>query len=61
MIEGHGDDTYNYGELRCNFSSNISPLIDTSPLREYLAQRLEVINHYPDIVVKRLVQNRRIQ
>lgn len=48
MIEGHGDDTYNYGELRCNFSSNISPLIDTSPLREYLAQRLEVINHYPE-------------
>ena len=48
MIEGHGDDAYKYGELRCNFSSNISPLIDTSPLCEYLAQRLEVINHYPE-------------
>ena len=48
MIEGHGDDAYRYGALRCNFSSNISPLIDTSGLRQYLAERLEVINHYPE-------------
>ena len=48
MIEGHGDDIYRYGALRCNFSSNISPLIDTSELRKYLAERLEVINHYPE-------------
>ena len=48
MIEGHGDDTYRFGELRCNFSSNISPLIDTSELRDFLATRLEVINHYPE-------------
>ncbi len=48
MIEGHGDDIYRYGALRCNFSSNISPLIDTSGLRKYLAERLEVINHYPE-------------
>ena len=48
MIEGHGDDIYRYGALRCNFSSNISPLIDTSGLRKYLAGRLEVINHYPE-------------
>lgn len=48
MIEGHGDDTYRYGELRCNFSSNISPLVDTSELREFLATRLEVIDHYPE-------------
>ena len=48
MIEGHGDDIYRYGALRCNFSSNISPLIDTSELRKHLAERLEVINHYPE-------------
>ena len=48
MIEGHGDDAYRYGALRCNFSSNISPLIDTSGLRQYLAERLEVISHYPE-------------
>ena len=48
MIEGHGDDIYRYGALRCNFSSNISPLIDTSELRKHLAGRLEVVNHYPE-------------
>ena len=48
MINGHGDDIYQYGGIRCNFSSNISPLIDTRQLRQYLAERLEVINHYPE-------------
>ena len=48
MIEGHGDDIYRYGAIRCNFSSNISPFIDTSELRKHLAGRLEVINHYPE-------------
>ena len=48
MIEGHGDDIYRYGALRSNFSSNISPLIDTSGVRQYLAERLEVISHYPE-------------
>ena len=48
MIEGHGDDIYLHDGLRCNFSSNISPLIDTGPLRQYLATRLDVIGHYPE-------------
>ena len=48
MINGHGDDIYQYGGIRCNFSSNISPLIDTSPLRQHLAERLPLINHYPE-------------
>ena len=48
MINGHGDDIYQYGEIRGNFSSNISPLIDTSPLRQHLAERLTLINHYPE-------------
>ncbi len=50
MIQGHGDDIYQYQQLRCNFSSNVSPLIDTQSLRDYLATRLEVIDHYPDPV-----------
>ena len=48
MINGHGDDIYQYSGIRCNFSSNISPLIDTSPLRQHLAERLTLINHYPE-------------
>ena len=48
MINGHGDDIYKYGGIRCNFSSNISPFIDTKQLRQHLAERLEVINHYPE-------------
>ena len=48
MINGHGDDIYQYGEIRCNFSSNISPLIDTSQLCQYLASRMEVVGHYPE-------------
>lgn len=48
MINGHGDDIYQYGGVRCNFSSNISPFIDTGPLRQHLAERLTLINHYPE-------------
>ena len=48
MINGHGDDIYHYGGIRCNFSSNISPLIDTRPLCRHLAERLTLINHYPE-------------
>lgn len=48
MIKGHGDDTYQYDGLRCNFSSNISPLIDNTALKQFLSNRLEVIDHYPE-------------
>ena len=48
MIDGHGDDIYQYDGLRCNFSSNISPFINSSLLRHHLASRMEVINHYPE-------------
>ena len=48
MIKGHGDDIYEHGTLRCNFSSNISSLIDTSELCNYLSKHLDVINHYPE-------------
>ena len=49
MIEGHGDDTYRYGELvKMNFSSNIFQHADHSALKEYLADHFEVINNYPE-------------
>ena len=48
MINGHGDDIYQYSGIRCNFSSNISPLIDTTALCQHLAGRLTLINHYPE-------------
>ncbi len=54
MIEGHGDDIYQYKNLRCNFSSNVSPFIDTKPLRDYLSTRLNVISHYPEPMARKL-------
>ena len=48
MINGHGDDIYQYSGIRCNFSSNISPLIDASALKQHLASRMELIDHYPE-------------
>ena len=48
MIKGHGDDIFGLETLRCNYSSNISPMIDTDELCSYLSQHLDVINHYPE-------------
>lgn len=48
MIKGHGDDAYLFGDIRSDFSSNISPLIDTCRLRNHLAECLTLISHYPE-------------
>ena len=48
MIEGHGDDTYQYEGIRMNFSSNISRHPDLAALKEHLAKRLDLIDHYPE-------------
>ena len=48
MINGHGDDIYNYGNIRLNFSSNIYPRADISPLLEHLKQHLDCIRTYPE-------------
>ena len=48
MIEGHGDDTYQYEDIRMNFSSNISRHPDLAALKEHLAKRLDLIDHYPE-------------
>lgn len=48
MIEGHGDDTYRYKDIRVNFSSNICQHADLSALKAHLASRLDVIANYPE-------------
>ncbi len=48
MTFGHGDDTYSYdGMVQHNFSSNLPGFVDLSPLKNYLATRLDVIGTYP--------------
>jgi len=48
MINGHGDDSYQYNRLlNANFSSNIYSHADLQGLKDYLATRLEVIGNYP--------------
>lgn len=48
MIEGHGDDRHNYGPISADFSSNVPGGIDHSGLYRALAQRLALIEHYPE-------------
>lgn len=49
MINGHGDDIYNYDrEIVSNFSSNIYGKQDLSGLHEYLCSRIKAIHSYPE-------------
>ena len=50
MIEGHGDDIHRYeaGMVRMNFSTNIYQQADHSALKAHLAERMDVINNYPE-------------
>ena len=48
MIEGHGDDLYQYANVRMNFSSNICQHADHSALKQHLASRLDLIANYPE-------------
>lgn len=48
MIDGHGDDLYNYSGIRMNFSSNIYAHADLSELEAHLCRRLDVIRSYPE-------------
>ena len=41
MLYGHGDDSYKYGGIRMNFSSNVNCHADLAPLARHLSQRLE--------------------
>ena len=48
MIEGHGDDIFKYEGIRLNFSSNIYPKADITPLTEFLKEHLGSIKNYPE-------------
>lgn len=48
MIDGHGDDIYQYEGIRMNFSSNIYAHADLSELEEHLCRHLHAIRSYPD-------------
>ena len=64
MINGHGDDIYNYGKkIVSNFSSNIYTRQDLSVVDDYLCSRIASIHSYPEpdaISLSRLIadQNR---
>ena len=49
MINGHGDDTFRYGDrIKMNFSSNVYSRADYSGLKEHLMARFDVVAHYPE-------------
>jgi len=48
MTYGHGDDTYRYGEVKINFSSNLYQKADLTELKAYLSSRLDIIRNYPE-------------
>ena len=48
MLNGHGDDIYNYEGIRMNFSSNIYAHADLSGLEAHLCRHLNVIRSYPE-------------
>ena len=48
MIHGHGDDAYQYDDIRMDFSSNIYSHADLSALKEHLRRHLDLIGHYPE-------------
>ena len=48
MLQGHGDDTYDYPGIESNFSSNIFPHADLSGLKAHLRGRMDLIDRYPE-------------
>lgn len=48
MINGHGDDSFMYQNIRMNFSSNICQHADHSALKKHLMERFDLISNYPE-------------
>lgn len=48
MIKGHGDDAYQYKNIRLNFSSNVYNRIDHSGLNDFLSHEMACIRNYPE-------------
>ena len=47
MLNGHGDDTYKYKDIRINFSSNVYNHFCHDGLYAHLASRMDCIRNYP--------------
>lgn len=48
MLNGHGDDTYRYKDIRLNFSSNVFCHFDHEDLFCHLASQLDNVVSYPE-------------
>ena len=48
MLNGHGDDIYNYSSIRMNFSSNIYAHAFLPQLEEHLCSHIRSIRSYPE-------------
>lgn len=48
MIKGHGDDIYDFPDIRINFSSNITPSGINPSLKNHLCSCMDCIVRYPD-------------
>lgn len=48
MINGHGDDIFQYKDIRMNFSSNVYNHFDHRGLFAYLAKKMPSIVNYPE-------------
>ncbi len=54
MIYGHGDDRYNFPDIRMNFSSNVNPAGINCGLQAHLKSRIENLNTYPEPLAETL-------
>lgn len=48
MLQGHGDDIFQYPDIRMNFSSNIFAHADMSELKAHLCHNIHLIDNYPE-------------
>ncbi|MCB4205297.1 aminotransferase class I/II-fold pyridoxal phosphate-dependent enzyme [Deferribacterales bacterium Es71-Z0220] len=54
MLKGHGGNISEFEDIKYDFSTNISPYGMHSKLKSYLAENVNVFEHYPDIESRRL-------
>lgn len=56
MIHGHGDDTYNFKNVRINFSSNVNPQEINPGLQEHLKSCINKLDAYPEPTAENLAR-----
>lgn len=54
MQTGHGNDIYDYRDIRCDFSSNIPYRNAAGIIADYLRERMDSIYNYPDPNARKL-------